>query len=695
MGTPTKGKTAAGVHRPYELTISRQTVDKLGVKLYDKASAVVAELVANSYDADAEKVTVRVPYNTLLAAKHKKTGASGKVTEYVEDLGYIIEVVDDGHGMTPDEAIDFYLLVGRDRRADPKLPNGSYSRGKQRPVMGRKGIGKLAPFGICREIEVVSAGGPKTENGYLVAHFVLDYDEIYTPSEKPVRLKEGKLDATYAPNHGTTIRLKRFASKRVPDEETFHRQLASRFAVARADFQIYVEDNRNPDIHPPKMVSPISIAVDQSTRIDLAKRALHAEDGTLLPVTGWLAMAKDPYKHEETAGIRIYARGKIVAMTRDFERPAGFTGEFTLRSYLVGEVFAEWLDWDEGDDLVRSDRQGILWDSDYGRALRMWGSKLIEEIGKLSKEPRRRRVRDIFLKKSNIEAKAKQIYADTQVAKVAVELAKQIGSFADEGELEDEEYVQGLTEVILSVAPHKAMIEAFQEFRQQVAGGEKIPLKDVLDLFGKERIAELASYSQIAAHRVGVIRELEKIVRKDSDESELQRLITEAPWLIEPTWTVIATNQRLKTVKAALEAYLEKRMKRKVTLAIEYEKKRPDFTLVSVGAKLHIVEIKAPHHAFNDADMDRLGNYLEAFDEFFTKHQFVRTEFPDGYRITLIVDEVKMKKANNKRSFKAARDDGKVLPVPWEDFLAQAKKAHEEFLHIHDKFSALRASHGK
>ena len=156
MQTPQQGKPDSAVHRPYELTISRQTVDKLGVKLYDKASAVVAELVANSYDADAEKVTVRVPYNTLLAKKVKKTGASGKEAEHIEDLGYVIEVEDDGHGMTPDEAIDFYLRVGRDRRDDPKLPNGGYSRAKKRPVMGRKGIGKLAPFGICREIEVVS-----------------------------------------------------------------------------------------------------------------------------------------------------------------------------------------------------------------------------------------------------------------------------------------------------------------------------------------------------------------------------------------------------------------------------------------------------------------------------------------------------------------------------------------------------------
>ena len=42
----------------YELKISRLTVDKLGVKLDDKASAVVAELIANSYDADATEVDV-------------------------------------------------------------------------------------------------------------------------------------------------------------------------------------------------------------------------------------------------------------------------------------------------------------------------------------------------------------------------------------------------------------------------------------------------------------------------------------------------------------------------------------------------------------------------------------------------------------------------------------------------------------
>src|SRR5206468_4213085 len=87
----------------YKMRISRLTVDKLGVKLYDRVSAVIAEVVANSYDADATKVTVSAPMGELLAEKH-----AGKL----KNKGYTIEVVDNGEGMTPEEVNEFYLVVG-------------------------------------------------------------------------------------------------------------------------------------------------------------------------------------------------------------------------------------------------------------------------------------------------------------------------------------------------------------------------------------------------------------------------------------------------------------------------------------------------------------------------------------------------------------------------------------------------------
>jgi len=95
----------------YKMTISRLTVDKLGVRLYDKVSAVIAELVANSYDADAREVQIVAPMGEMLATKR-----SGVLA----DKGHYVQVIDDGIGMTPDEMNEFYLRVGAERRTDPK-----------------------------------------------------------------------------------------------------------------------------------------------------------------------------------------------------------------------------------------------------------------------------------------------------------------------------------------------------------------------------------------------------------------------------------------------------------------------------------------------------------------------------------------------------------------------------------------------
>ena len=53
----------------YTMRISRLTVDKLGIQMYDRVSAVLAELIANPYDADAENVTIQLPFGQYLARK--------------------------------------------------------------------------------------------------------------------------------------------------------------------------------------------------------------------------------------------------------------------------------------------------------------------------------------------------------------------------------------------------------------------------------------------------------------------------------------------------------------------------------------------------------------------------------------------------------------------------------------------------
>lgn len=681
VGASSAAKTQTAKASPYQLRISRLTVDKLGVKLYDKASAVVAELISNGYDADAETVTVSLPLNLQLASQ-----AGGKL----KDLGFVIEVEDDGHGMTPEEAIGFYLRVGADRRTR-KTEDGARSRKKKRPVMGRKGIGKLAPFGICRRIEVWSAGGPKTKDGYAITHFFMDFDKIVRDDDEAVLLEVGGEDRGWSKKSGTRIRLTSFLAKRVPDQETFLRQLAVRFTFAKPDFKILIVDTATGGAKPVK-VNPLDIPLLPGSRIDLASRPVVADDGSTLPVSGWLGMAKEAYKNEEMMGVRIYARGKIVGVTRDFNQPAGFTGEFAMRSYLVGQVEAEWLDLDNGDDLVRTDRQDILWSSDYGEELRRWGAELIKEIARTSREPRRVRVRDEFLRKSGIEDKARERFGDKQVARVAIDLAKKFGGFAAEDELGDDVYVEDLSQIILSVAPHQALMEAFHEFTNQVTKGEA-SMDQMLDIFSKAQIAELASYAQIAAQRVRVIKDLQQIIDESMDENQFQALIAQAPWLIEPSWTVITKNQSLKNFKHAFERFWKRTHGTDVVLAIDKEAKRPDFTLVSIDGLLHIVEIKKAGHAFDDTDFDRLINYVDAFDQFFKENQETVAEFYRAWRIDLVADGEKLKKSSNKHAFGSFVDSNRVKRMSWRDFLTRAKKVHEQFLDVHDLGTEKR--HGK
>lgn len=230
---------------PYTMHIERTIVDDLGLKLYDKVSAVVAEIIANSYDADAEEVKVEIPLGKALTKVE-----NGEIIQ----SGYVIKVFDDGHGMTPQEANEFYLIVGRHRREFKE--QGEFSRDKGRPVMGRKGIGKLAPFGVCKTIEIRSAGGEKTANGYKVTHFEIDYDDIIDITKE--QAKKGKErravsdyhpkplsdDETWDKESGTVVTLKNFLPKRVPDKETFARQLSYRFGLGTADFSIKVVDTK-------------------------------------------------------------------------------------------------------------------------------------------------------------------------------------------------------------------------------------------------------------------------------------------------------------------------------------------------------------------------------------------------------------------------------------------------------------------
>ena len=128
-----------------EMRFDPNVITHLGIQMYATLPPVIAELVSNSYDAEAEQVNIFLD------------------DEDTDEKS--ITITDNGHGMNFEEINKKFLVIGRNRRKDEKSEK---SKNGKRYVIGKKGIGKLAFFGIANKIEI------STIQDYKQTTFLLD-----------------------------------------------------------------------------------------------------------------------------------------------------------------------------------------------------------------------------------------------------------------------------------------------------------------------------------------------------------------------------------------------------------------------------------------------------------------------------------------------------------------------------------------
>ena len=182
----------------------------------------MAELISNAWDADAHNVWIKIPFGQSWTTDGE------------------IEVLDDGHGMTWEQAQSQYLIVGRKRR----LQDGGQTQGG-RPVHGRKGIGKLAAFGTAEILDCYSVRDDEEVS------FQLDYQEIRKSApgadcEVKETAAQGPLGAPDGSNlsSGTRILLSRLRLKRAISEDHFMRSMSRRFAIDQTDMRVFINGNQ-------------------------------------------------------------------------------------------------------------------------------------------------------------------------------------------------------------------------------------------------------------------------------------------------------------------------------------------------------------------------------------------------------------------------------------------------------------------
>ncbi len=126
----------------YELDIDVRILELLGPNLYTNIYYVLAELIANAYDADAHNVYI------------------------ISDDNKIV-VEDDGKGMSYSKGdVTKYLKVATISRTDESNSKTALDRYK----MGRKGVGKLAALSVSEEVHVMTISNGEKSGFILSRH---------------------------------------------------------------------------------------------------------------------------------------------------------------------------------------------------------------------------------------------------------------------------------------------------------------------------------------------------------------------------------------------------------------------------------------------------------------------------------------------------------------------------------------------
>jgi len=339
-------------------------------------------------------------------------------------------------------------------------------------------------------------------------------------------------------------------------------------------------------------------------------------EGLFYSITGWAAYSKEPYKDDLMAGIRIYCRGKIAAQTSIFNRGASFQGEYSIRSYLVGELHADWLD-DQDEDLIQTDRRDILWSHELGQAFEEWGLGLLRKIGNMSRNPIKKKSWELFKDTSKIEDRINQAFpAPTQkeIREESLEFAKLIGQSMRQEEAKDPDRSEQIVQLSLLFGPHISLDHKLRE----AAESKDSPLEVINEILKSARIAELSSFGKIADERVKIIETVESLKdNKATVENAFQDLIEQAPWLINPQWSPITANQQLSTLKTEFQKYYKCKTGEDIQLVnFSDPTKRPDFVMSSQDGIIQIIEIKKPHHTFTNEEMVRLQRYATQISNF-------------------------------------------------------------------------------
>lgn len=624
---------------PFSLTIDLNVLDHLADGLYSSVAAVLTESVANAWDADAK--TVRLDLNV--------------------DKDRIV-LVDDGVGMDVKAVNERYLRVGYRRRD----ASGERTEELDRPVMGRKGIGKLSLFSIADEVRIETR-----RRGNEIVGLVIDVEElrekmkasgpeVYHPRAVAPKYSEELSD------RGTVIVLSKLKKSRLRETkpESLRRRLARRFSVVgREDFRVRVNNVEvtSRDREDLKFVqyawvfegTDFSMPDDSKKpkQFDLRARA----DGwpSERKVSGWIGTVDRPRQLATPEGnlnsVIVLSRGRLVQ--EDMLPKISGAGLFT--KYVTGQIVADWLDETGEEDIVTSDRQRLREDDERVGALITFLRDRMNEIGsqwtELRNQDKTDELRDRYpridewLRKLNNGWRKK---ADKLLGRIA---AMEIES--DDEERDRKELVRhaiyGFERLRLRGDP-EALEAALQE------GTDAL-----LKLLSARDSLEAALYRDIVNNRLEAVSEFSKLQNDDVREKVLQKYLFDHLWLLDPSWDRATGDEAMEEQLRLLPEFADED-----TTKDKYG--RIDIRYRTVSGKAVLVELKRA------SVKPTSGQLLDQVEKY---HEALKAKFHERFEVVIVLG---WKPENAENAVSSVMPGSKVLT--YNELIVRAKQAYSEYL---------------
>ena len=580
----------------YRMSISLNVLNHLGLHLYSNTPAVLAEVIANAWDADATTVNV----NFDLDAK-------------------TITVTDDGHGMDLDDVNQKYLYVGFEKRTEGQglTPGG-------RPPMGRKGIGKLSLFSIANKFEVFSRKEGCPEQSFLMDAVAL---------KKAIQQDDPSSPGTYEPKsipfnanirtHGTSIRIKELKKLRLTQQtiSALRKRIARRFGIlgGEHDFRILINGDEvtfadRDYFHKARFLFQYgdhnyaqycnkldtdedtgkALSFPRGNRFDAAGNANETGE---YEVQGWIAVAHrsndldDRGQQDNLNKITVAVRGKVAL--EDILNEYRLGGMIT--KFIYGEINADFLDQDHLDDIATSSRQSIAVDDPRYVALHAFIEGELRHIWNVTNRLKEKKGLETALMSNPF---IREWYENLK-PKHLQEPARKIFAVIDRANVDDAHKQELYANGILAFET--------QKLNYAIDRLEKVDTAN-LDLFLKYLAdvdaIEAARYFEIVQERLEVIDKLRTNVDKDAKERILQEYVFDHLWLFDPAWE-----------RATHYEHMEERLQEVVGGVASDSSVRLDIRYRRISGAHVIIELKRASRVLNKTDLEEQAKkYINALE---------------------------------------------------------------------------------